>query len=194
MFTIRARIFAVVSLLALFVLGVSLFLVVSSKKKTTAPGALGQSAVPPAGGTTNYGLQSPPPLGITARPQTAEEVERQAARQLAKTFVERYGSYSTHNDYANIKAVEELVTPAFWQTLGQRMTKPQAKEFYGVTTMAVSAEIIEWQDGQRAKVSVKTRRLEEKSGERTLSDFSATMVALVKEGDRWLVDKIEAVK
>lgn len=200
MTTLRSRIFIITSVVVLLILAISVFLVAISKKKDTAPEIQGPATTTNMIDQTNFPAQiSTPaattvPSGVTVKPPTSEEVMKNAALQTAKIFVERYGSYSTDNNYQNIIEVEALVSRDLWSELSKKMSEGQAAsaEFYGVSTKAVASLIADWQT-TKATVEISTIRTENKNGAITTSNQRAR-VWVEKSGDNWVVDKFEWAK
>ncbi len=196
MLSLRSRIFILISILVLIVLGISLVLSIASKKKAEtapAPGTAPEGAAPQVIEQGNFApgsISSPvvtPPTGLTVKPATPAEVIQNGVKQLAKIFMERYGTYSTENNFQNIREVADLVTPALWTKISARLDSKPSSEFLGVTTNVVGAEILSWQESE-AVVSLKLVRTEDKSGAVTAVQQTAT-ITLIKAGEKWLVDK-----
>jgi hypothetical protein len=189
--SLRARIFILISIVVLFILGISIFLIVRNKNKNAEPqtGAPTDNTVNggQTGGQTTVGDQAP--AGLPAKTANPLEAEKNGASQLAKVFVERYGTYSTDNNFENIKEVETFVTPAFWSKISAPMNaKSSTQSFVGVTTKVISLELTSWSD-TAATVELKTMRTEEKNGAVSVRYQNAT-VDMVKIGGVWLVDKL----
>ncbi len=195
--SLRARIFIIVSILVLLILGISIFLVVSNKNKNTQPqisqtGMTGNNAGVTGGQTgspTSVGAQAP--AGLPAKTATPLEAEKNGAQQLAKVFVERYGTYSTDNNFQNIKDAQTLVTQSLWLKISAPITSKtttSAGNFIGMTTKVISMDLTGWSD-TKATVELKTTRTEEKNGVVTTRYQNAT-VDMVKVNASWLVDKL----
>lgn len=201
MISLRARIFIIVSLVVLIILGISIFLAVRSKKPATnemATTTLGNgvtNVIDSSNFTYNPNITTPlaggeVPQGTPVKPATSLEAEQNAARQLAKIFVERYNSYSTDNEFQNIIEVKDLVTSELWQTLSAKIGKtPAAGSFVGVTTKVFTSELKSW-SSKEAAVFLSTAIREEKDG--AVSDRQQNItINLVKVGDSWLVSKFQ---
>ncbi len=189
--SLRARIFIIISIVVFLILGISVFLVVRNKNKNTEPqtGAPTDNTVNggQSGDQTTVGAQAP--AGLPAKTATPVEAEKNGAIQLAKVFVERYGTYSTDNNFENIKEVATFVTPAFWSKISVGInTKSSSQSFVGVTTKVISLELADWSDTV-ATVKLKTMRTEEKNGAVSVRYQNAT-VDMVKTDGVWLVDKL----
>lgn len=193
MMSLRARIFIIVSIVVLFILGISIFLVVGSKNKKD------QTQNPPTGSVANNnGAQnggqidvvgSQAPVGLPAKIPTTLEVQKNGVVQLAKVFVERYGTYSTDNNFQNIKDVEDLVTDSLWSAISAPISaKNMNQNFVGVTTKVISADLTSWSD-TKATVEIKTTRVEEKNGAMS-SRYQNATVEMIKVSSGWLVDKM----
>ncbi len=191
--SLRARIFILISILVLLVLGVSIFLVVRNKNKNAQPEAGTPQSNTATSGNGQPDTQTPvgsqAPVGLPAKTATPLEIEKNGAQQLAKVFVERYGTYSTDNNFQNIKDVETLVTQSLWSKISAPMSaKTTTGSFAGVTTKVISMNLTSWSD-TKATVELKTMRTEEKNGTVTTRYQNAT-VEMVKVGTSWLIDKI----
>lgn len=204
MITIRTRIFAVVSLIVLFVLGVSILLVVLSKRRgaETPPAETingGSGAITQDNFASEAANLSGTPSaqqfsgGTTVLPQSQAEAEKNAIRQLAKIFLERYGSYSTDSNYQNIRDVANLVTSEFWRILVVNIpvdSNPNPNsQFVGVTTVVMSAKLTKLSDIS-AEVMLDTVQTTDKGGSES-SDQKQAVVTLNKLGGDWLVSKLE---
>lgn len=195
MLTLRARLFIIISLAVLIILGISLFLIIISRKNTTsAPGnstpESGDNTLPKTGAVPGVSVPGQPLEGLTVDPQPSEEAVKNSVKQLAKIFLERYGTYSSDNNYQNIRDVEDLVTGSLWKKLSARLSvKVVATGFTGVTSRVITAEISDWGESA-AKVSANLIRTEEKGGTINSTQQTAS-VSLIKVGNEWLVDKFE---
>lgn len=189
MMSLRSRIFVLLSLIIFVILAISIgLLVLRDKPEGEVPNDKAPAGTnePVVGGSVSAENVPNTPLPIQTNPL---EVEQNGVKQLARVFVERYNTYSTENDYANIREVEELVTPALWTRISARLSTPPAGPFIGVTTRAVGATLGAWEDAA-ATVTVKAYRATTKDGATTNTNQDVT-VYFVKTGDAWLVDKFE---
>ncbi|TSC84684.1 MAG: Uncharacterized protein G01um101413_68 [Parcubacteria group bacterium Gr01-1014_13] len=189
--SLRARIFIIISIVVFLILGISIFLIVRNKNKnaqpqTGEPNTTVNSNGQPNDGTT-VGAQAP--AGLPAKTATPLEAEKNSVSQLAKFFLERYGTYSSDNDFQNIKEVEVFVTAALWSKISAPMnSKTTTNGFVGMTTKVISMELTDWSD-TAATVELKTTRTEEKNGVVSTRYQNAT-VEMVKENGVWLADKL----
>jgi len=128
-------------------------------------------------------------LGI-GNPEDIKEAVKNGARQMAKIFVERYGSYSTDNDYQNIEEVKSLCSQSLWSEISKTMDSVQSGSFVGVTTQVLSSSFTNWDASASASVELRTKRTEEKNGV-TKSFYQDATVELVKTSSGWLVDELK---
>jgi hypothetical protein len=191
--SLRARIFIIISVAVLLILSVSIFLVVKSKNNSNVDIPANTSD------TSNTGQKNPSnpvrseatqvPAGSPVKLLTSLEVEQKGVEQLAKVFIERYGTYSTDNEFANIKEVQPLVTKSLWATIslgiGAKNTTPG---FLGLTTKAVSATSVSWSD-TKAVFDLKIMRNENKNGA-VANRYQNVTVEMVKENNVWLVNSL----
>lgn len=187
MMTLRARIFIIISLAVLFVLGITLLLIVNKKQTVGETQTVKEEqGVLPANGVSAQ-TQINNLNGMQVKTLSGEEAEKKAVGQLAKIFVERYNTYSTDNDFQNIKEVEELCVESFWAKISAKMNVAPSESFKGVTTKVIGVEISDWQKTS-AKVILQTAQTEEKDGVATATTYPNFEVSLTKVGDKWLVD------
>lgn len=198
MFSLRTRLFIIISLAILFILGVSIFLYVRSKDKSnTTNGGVDNT------GQTNGGnnISNNSPLEVTnlenveVPKMSSTEIQQKAVKNLAKIFVERLNSYSSESRYQNMKDVESLATPNYWKQLSAKIPAniPTASpNFYAVSVEAYGANLSSWTDSA-AGVDLQLKITEEKSGVITKKDAQAK-VNLIKIGNDWLVDNFTMVK
>ncbi|HSR89613.1 MAG TPA: hypothetical protein VLK22_04475 [Candidatus Udaeobacter sp.] len=195
--SLRARIFIIVSILVFFVLVVSIFLIVRQKKINAPVPQVGVSGN--SSSAQNNGQPSNPnavgeqaPAGVSIKKPTSIEVEKNAVEQLAKVFIERYGTFSTDNNFQNIKDVSTLVTQSLWSKISASISsKPatgSAQSFDGVTTKVINADLTAWSDS-KASVELKLTRTEEKNGS-VSTRYQNVSLELVKTDSLWLVDKV----
>ncbi len=190
--SLRARIFIILSIIILFILAVSIFLFVRGKQKND----LSSNAQPTSTTSNNNssGQITQPgatviPAGTPVKPLTAEELEKNSVEQIAKIVVERYGTYSTDNEFQNILEVKTLVTPALWTKISAAMkTKNTNTAFFGVTTKVASTQISDW-SGDAATVVLKTVRTENKNGS-IKNMYQDVTVGMKKIESVWLANTL----
>ncbi|MBI2444025.1 MAG: hypothetical protein HYV42_02160 [Candidatus Magasanikbacteria bacterium] len=197
--TLRARIFILISLVILVILGISLFFLVrrrAAPSVTTGGEAPGEAPAPAGGAATVPGGAAPAgsvtPVAAPARQLTPEEVEQQAARQAARIFIERFYTYSSAGNFQNIREVEALVTPALWEKL-QRQIKPGAAPagFSALETQVVVVELTRWEP-PAAEVELSVAETREQQGiiKRGQRRYQAT---LTKSSGVWQVASFRAL-
>ena len=128
-----------------------------------------------------------------------EAVTKESAREtnlelllinLAKNFVERFGSWSTDNQGENLEELLPLSTAKMKQYLNNIILNYEITEFYGLSTKALATEIIflDEEEGE-AIILVKTQRIE------TLDDLSTEVyyqdieLYIILAGDKWLIEE-----
>ena len=190
MMTLRKRIFIIASVVVLLILAISLLLIVWGNRDkteiieepiaTTSPIFNQQTTIP----NSILNDQSEQPL--TVKTPTTEEMEKNAAKQLSKIFIERYATYSTDLPYQNIKDVESMVTENYWKNLSAVINDSiETTNFVGVTTKAISSSFVSW-DKTEAVLNVGVVETKDESGEVNKTNKNV-IVNVVKIGDDWLV-------
>src|SRR3989339_553194 len=194
MLPLRTRIFIIISLVVLVVLGISVLVSVLSNREPSAPTTeTPDSVVDLPAGTVLYNgapvVVSPIENGLTPPPAlTTLEAEQNSVRQLARIFTIRYNSYSTDANYQNIREVQSLVTDNLWAQISKPLAgNSVSANFLGVTTNVIGTELLSW-GSDVAVVAVKTTSVQDKNGVESNLARSGT-VNLVKTDGQWLVDK-----
>ncbi len=197
MLSLRTRLFIFLSVLVLVILGISIALLIARKGKdgdTTAPTStvniIGSDQIQNFNNSQTQIREVP--VGTPIKPVTSEETERNAAKNLARIFVERYGSYSTDSNYDNIRDLESISTPNLWATLKTRIGRPITGEYSGSLARVYTSEVKEFVGGN-ALAEVRLVQETEKNGVTTETRY-VSEVKLAKVGTNWLVDSFTWVK
>lgn len=193
---LRQRIFIVISLIVLIILGVSMVLLISNKNqpKENENNENQISEIDNTNFTENIlPVQSTQPTvipeGMPIKPATSEQIAESSIRQLAKVYVERLNTYSSENNFQNIKDVESFVTNNLWKKISSRMSAktPTSTPFVSVTTDVLSIMDSEIRENG-ATVTMKARKITEKSGTTTTAYLDYT-ITLIRSGSNWLVSE-----
>lgn len=110
---------------------------------------------------------------------------------IARSFVERFGSYSTDIDYLNVDDVKSLATAALSTQLDILLTDARNDPdtgYYGVSTKVLTIDSVT-QTETTASFDITTQRIESfDTPANTSSRNQDIEVTLIKNGNRWLVD------
>jgi len=116
--------------------------------------------------------------------------------RMAASFAERFGSYSNQAGFANISDLQVFMTSNMqkWSLdYVEQMKKKQADNmiYYGISTMAVTSEMQEFDDGEgKALALIKTQRRESfNSFENSKTFYQDIIIYFAKENGVWKVDK-----
>ena len=154
-----------------------------------APGELPESSVgQPLGIIAPIGGLSPPEA-------TSKEKRSADLIRMAMPFVERLGSYSNQSNYKNIEDLmiymnSEMKDWAKKEVKEGRTGRKDTSIYFGVSTEALSAQIIDFNDELgSATISVSTQR-RESSGSTSNARlyYQDILVTFVKEGGAWKVN------
>lgn len=132
-----------------------------------------------------------------ANPSTSPEVvptddiQVTTAPTIARTFVERLGSFSTESGYKNIDDVMVLATDSLQNELknlkNQALSAPEST-YYGVSTRVVSLTTDNESDA-KAEITILTQRTESIDDPRAKETrYQNIELTLVKDGEDWLVE------
>ncbi len=157
------------------------------------PGA--EPAPEPTVTPTELPVTDTTPKTPTPEPEPTITPERQQEVSLStvgKIFVERYGSYSSESDLANIEDILPLATTRYQTELENFIEDSRAggsaTTYYGVSTRVLSVEVTESTAGT-ATLTVLTQREESRGSVQDASiRYQSIVLELVKTGDTWLVD------
>jgi len=114
--------------------------------------------------------------------------------KLATAFAERLGSYSNQSNYSNFEDLNIFMTQSMrdWASSyveKMRAENPYSGSYYGVTTKAVSTEVVNFNDAQGvAEVIVGTQRKETSINGGENNYQQDLRLNFVKESGEWLVD------
>lgn len=161
----------------------------SNLPPTTTPVARVTNAVD----TSNFDASKlPSPAPIAPAPVaplvTPVEVEKKGVEGYARIFAQIYGTYSSDNNFQNIKDIQSVVTPSLWSKIKPVGTSKPTASFTSVTTQVLMSNLVAW-TGTAATVSLEAQRTENRDGKTTTFNQKAT-VTLVKDASKntWLVD------
>lgn len=140
-----------------------------------------------SGSAVNGGSETP---DTTPPPAPPADV---AVRQIAMTFAERYGTFSSEGNFVNVTDLYPIVTQRYQQELERFVARERAKPVaaFGATTttaIATTAELTPTDAPTHAKVRVSTQRTTEGGG--TSKTYTQVLVMeLEKSSAGWLVDQ-----
>jgi len=178
----RSKALIVITVIVLIIMAVVLYLL--WKGRDAKPAGIPNVVAPSQGAPgTIPGTLTPTPVLVVTPFATAEAT--------ARSFAERWGSFSTESDYQNVQDLHAVMTPSM-RTWADTYVRDQRKnqksgEFYGVTSRAMKTETIE-DTGATVKVAVTAQRVETKGNTPARSYYQTMELSLIKNGDGYLVD------
>jgi cytoskeletal protein RodZ len=135
-----------------------------------------------------------PPSSLSSEAEVkAEQEERTrtaSVQTVVKTFVERYGSFSTEANYANLRDVLPLMTGSLEAEARATLANPPVPtEYYGVTTRVVAVNVEKMDEAAgTASVTVSTQREEAKGSPQNISvKYQSITLTLRKIAGEWRV-------
>lgn len=122
---------------------------------------------------------------------SAQSLVQEDVRQLSSSFTERLGSWSNQADSNNLSDLKLFMTSSMqdWaddNIIASRLQLDNYDVYYGITTKAVTAEVLEYQD-EYAEVMVSTKRTETEDN-RTKVFNQDILIKLRRVGSAWKVD------
>ena len=136
----------------------------------------GNANYPGLNTSANIAITVPTPAMVTKEASTQSVLEA-----LAKTFAEKFGSFSNQANYENLISAKFYMTEDMKQWTDAYIAENKKKEiteFYGVTARALKAEIISLnQEETQAQIAVTVQR-EEEGGESLLKNITYQRLVL----------------
>ncbi len=123
---------------------------------------------------------TPPPP-----PATTEERERIYVKQLARTFVERFETYSNQNDNRNIEDATELATANMASYIATK-SQQEGSAYQGVTTKVISMDVVSF-SGTSASVKIGAQ-VESQTQSASNTSYKNGRVELLKVDGVWKVN------
>ena len=127
--------------------------------------------------------------------RTSQSVTINDLERIASSFSERFGSYSNHSDYQNIKDLRIFMTDSMknWAdsyVADQIRNQTDSTIYYGITTKAVSVEMTSYdEDEGTAQARVETQRRESTGVMANSSvSYQAISINFKKVDGMWKVD------
>jgi hypothetical protein len=135
--------------------------------------------------------QAEPQISPIAEQQRSERIESAPITIQAKTFAERYGSFSNEAGFQNLYDVMPFMSQSFVdETQAFIDSATPAQTYYGVTTRVITVNVVGIDEtAGTATVELMTQR-EEANGspEKTSLKYQKLNLEFVKEGELWKVN------
>lgn len=183
----KKKIFIIIIALVVFLLFLLFFWLLWSKKmvvvKKSNPSANTQIITNAAARE-----EAEPEISVLTDQQTA--VAQSGLESLARAFAERYGSFSSESELANLRDILDFMSSGLQvKTESYIVSVKPSVDYYGITTRVLAVEVVALDDtGGTAEVSVSTQRSEAKSSPQNTNTFYQTLLLdYVKEGGLWKV-------
>lgn len=177
-----------------------IFLALWYSKRTSVSGNIPSAQAPQLGDTLGSrgkanGQTTPTPPQMTQRSD-----QRPAALSLetaARSYIERYGTYSNQSDFENIEDLYEFMTDRLQNREQEYVENARAENtsrsggYFGITTRIVSLSVLDRTD-TRASIRASTQRYEvggDLAAPRTY--YQDIELELLKSGESWKVDRAE---
>jgi len=193
---LRNRIFIVISIIALLILGIAVALLITRRGATQKLAANGNTtSTVQTGGNAGEVSVVTPDNTLPVQKLSSVEAQQVGVRQLARVFIERYYTYSNEGNFQNIRDVQTMVSPELWKLMKVKLNTANISasgSFNSITTVALGASLTDWAD-TAATVQVITHQSLEKNGVKSQQNQNY-LVSFVKQGTNWLVNSISLPK
>ncbi|PIW36286.1 MAG: hypothetical protein COW24_06040 [Candidatus Kerfeldbacteria bacterium CG15_BIG_FIL_POST_REV_8_21_14_020_45_12] len=114
--------------------------------------------------------------------------------RLARTFVERYGTFSNRNNFENITSLEPYMSDKLQQESAEFISKSENSaidsDFYSIITTVISTTVQELKEGKSAVVRVGTQRTETRGTETPVIFTQHISLNFVNVEGTWKVDSV----
>lgn len=115
-------------------------------------------------------------------------------RQLAISFAERYGSYSTDQKFKNLDDLKPFMSTKMQKTvddfmLAERNATSTLESFQGLTTKGLSADLISLETSGAVIVVQTQRTISSDSGLEPVVSYRNLKLSFIKTGNEWQVDE-----
>jgi len=186
MLDLRQRIFIIIGLVAGLILALAL-LISGGRDKDAGPAGGVVATTPVAEAGLPPGVLREPPAGATpgAAPAVSYDPDEVYAAQVARIFVERFGSYSNQNDNQHIADAMVMATDRMAAWLETQTLAPGVV-YSGVITKVVASSVTK-RETDRVEVTIDVQQVSEGEGAGGVTDKSGR-VELLKVGNEWKVD------
>jgi len=184
----RNKILLIIAIiLILAILALLLFLSIIKK-----PAAVPGGKTPPV---TLPKVQNLTPRQAETPKTSPADTTRQTLEALARTFAERFGSFSNQINYQNLADLNPLMTPAVKAWVGTYINKlkavnPPSGPFYGITTRALNV-VVKILDADNADAVVGTQREETKGAASPVILYQDLKLTFKRVNQQWLVDFVK---
>lgn len=114
----------------------------------------------------------------------------------ARSFIERYGSYSSDSGYSNLKELLSQMSEKFAAETSARIEEGPSSaeategEFFALVTKVMSLELKEFIPESRALFSIQVQEQNMMPGQTDLL-YKTVALTFIKEGNEWKVDEIK---
>ncbi|RMD59105.1 hypothetical protein D6821_01890 [Candidatus Parcubacteria bacterium] len=132
--------------------------------------------------------------GVQPKESSAEISPAELAR-MATAFAERFGSYSNHSNFANIRDLKMFMSKKMRRWADEFIAekskqRPDPAIYYGISTKALSYQVQDFDNEQgKANILVVTQRRESTGTFKNATFFTQNiLITFVKEGGAWKVD------
>ncbi len=118
-----------------------------------------------------------------------------SASTVARSFVERFGSYSSESDYVNVDDVKNLATPAFQSELDTlvrqfRSQTDPSDGYTGISTRIITIQpTVETDTNMTFLITTQRQEAIGNPGNASIR-YQDVEVELVKSGDSWLINAL----
>lgn len=140
-------------------------------------------------------VQNLTPRPATAPTATTVDTTRETLAALARTFTERFGSFSNQSNYVNLAdlyPMETVDVQRWTATYVSKLQKdnPPSGTYYGMTTRALNVTV-RILDADNAKAVVGTQREETRGDAAPVITYQNLELTFKRINQKWLVDFVK---
>jgi hypothetical protein len=148
---------------------------------------------PNASETTEAPVETGPILSSSEQEIDPTTLLKSELTIKARTFIERYGSYSSDAQFANLEDLLSLMSERLANETRNYIAQEKLKrpaEFYGLTTKVLSIELKNFIPDASADFFASCQQ-QETRGKTTTISYKKTELKMIFENNSWKVDEIK---
>lgn len=195
MLDLRKRIFIIIGVAAGIIAAIVLLIFVLYNKQSDLAQDTGDDTPYITSGETNTQGNGAVLPGTSGAPSVSspiyvsdEDAEERYVRHLARTFVERFGSYSNQNGNMHIEEAKLLASRRMQSWIDSQAIT-QTGEYEGATTQVISSDVTAYSDASATVIVGVQEVIRTRTGEEQ-RNYNNGRVELVREVGEWKIDAL----
>lgn len=179
-----------IALAVILIIFIVLILILSKGQPEITPPISGPTPDQTGGQVTDQPIADLPNVFQNPNPTVNDNPVEQKLMEASRNFAERYGSFSSDNNYQNLKEVKVFASAKMSKEIDRQIASGSVGgDFYGVTSKVLTTKILSLNEASGdAEVSLTLQRSEERQGQGSKVYYQDLKLNLISSGANWLVD------